>query len=133
MQYFCSLPYFLYLNIERSLRAPYNKFMKQSSPKEIKPGVFRSYMHTENLMIVSIDFINGPWKEPEPPHSHPHEQASFVAKGEIMFYCEGEPERQLKEGEMFTVASGKAHTIKLLSKEVRLVDSFTPIREDFLE
>lgn len=100
--------------------------------EKVKEGLQRKIIHTENLMSVLIDFTNGPWDEPEPPHSHPHEQTSYVAKGEIIFYCEGELEQHLKAGDMFAVPSGKEHTIKLLTEEVRLVDSFTPIREDFL-
>ena len=100
--------------------------------EKVKEGLQRKIIHTENLMNVLIDFSNGPWEEPEPPHSHPHEQTSFVAKGEIIFYCEDEPEQHLKAGDMFAVPSGKKHTIKLLTGEVRLVDSFTPIREDFV-
>ena len=100
--------------------------------EKVKEGLQRKIIHTENLMNVLIDFSNGPWEEPEPPHSHPHEQTSYVAKGEIIFYCEDEPEQHLKAGDMFAVPSGKKHTIKLLTGEVRLVDSFTPIREDFV-
>ena len=100
--------------------------------ERVKEGVRRKIIHTDKLMNVLIDFSNGPWSEPEPPHSHPHEQTSFVAQGEIIFYCEGEPEQHLKPGDMFAVPSGKAHTIRLLTKEARLIDSFTPVREDFL-
>ena len=83
-------------------------------------------------MTVLIDFSNGPWKEPEPPHSHPHEQTSYVAAGEIIFYCEGEKDQHLKTGDMFAVPSNKKHTIKLLTEKARLIDSFNPVREDFL-
>ncbi len=99
----------------------------------VKAGLERKIIHTNNLMTVLIDFTNGPWDEPEPPHSHPHEQTSYVAAGEIIFYCEGEPEQYLKAGDMFAAPSGKKHTVKLLTKHVRLVDSFNPIREDFLK
>ncbi len=90
-------------------------------------------MYTDNLMTAVIDFTNGPWQEPEPPHSHPHEQVSYIAEGEIIFYCEDEPDRYLKTGEMFAVSSGKKHTIKVLNEKVRIVDSFTPLRDEFLE
>ncbi len=100
--------------------------------EKVKEGLERKIIHTKNLMTVLIDFSNGPWEEPEPPHSHPHEQTSYVAEGEIIFYCEGEPDRHLEAGDMFAVPSGKKHTIKLLTPNVRLVDSFTPIREDFI-
>ena len=83
-------------------------------------------------MTVLIDFSNGPWAEPPPPHSHPHIQTTYLAEGEIIYYCEGEPDQHLKKGDMFSVPSGKKHTIKLLSKAARLIDSFNPIREDFL-
>lgn len=101
--------------------------------EKVKEGLERKIIHTKDLMTVIIDFTNGPWEEPEPPHSHPHEQTSYVAEGEIIFYCEDEPDQHLKAGDMFAAPSGKKHTVKLLTKHVRLVDSFSPIREDFLK
>lgn len=100
--------------------------------KEVKEGVRRKIIMTDDLMTVLIDFSNGPWKMPDPPHSHPHQQTSYVAEGEIIFYCEDEPEQLLKAGDMYAVPSGKKHTIKLLTETARLIDSFYPVREDFL-
>lgn len=110
---------------------PVLKFDK--TPAEtIAKGVERKMVHTGDLMTVIIDFSNGPWKEAEPPHSHPHVQTCYLAKGELIFYCEGEPDQHLFAGDMFFVHAGKKHSIKLLSTKARLVDSFSPIREDFL-
>src|SRR5688500_7703853 len=103
----------------------------QASP--VKEGVSRKLIHANNLMTVIIDFIDGPWDEPDPPHSHPHEQTTYIAEGEIIFICEGEVSQTLKAGDMFCVASNKKHTIRLLSEKARLVDSFNPIREEFLK
>lgn len=100
--------------------------------EKVKDGIQRKIMHTKKLMTVLIDFSNGPWEELEPPYSHLHEQTSYVAEGEIILYCEDEPDQHLKAGDMFAVPSGKKHTVKLVTKEVRLVDSFNPIRKDFL-
>ncbi len=100
--------------------------------EEVSDHLKRKIIYSNNLMTVLIDFTGGPWDNPEPPHSHPHEQTSYVAKGEIMFFCEGEDATHLKEGDMFAVPSGLKHTIQLLTKDVRLIDSFTPVREDFL-
>lgn len=100
--------------------------------EKVKEGLERKIIYTKELMTVLIDFSNGPWEEPEPPHSHPHQQTSYVAEGEIIFYCEGESEQHLKAGDMFAVPSGLKHTIKLLTKKARLIDSFYPVREDFL-
>jgi len=100
--------------------------------EEVREGLKRKIIYVEDLMTVLIDFSDGPWEQPEPPHNHPHRQTSYVAKGELIFYCEGEQEQHLKAGDMFAVPPMKMHTVKLLTKEVRLVDSFTPVREDFL-
>ena len=103
------------------------------TPYEIlREGLGRKIIHTDKLMTVLIDFNDGPWDQPEPPHSHPHEQTSYVAKGEILFLCEGEPDQHLKEGDMFAVPPNRKHTVQLLSPEARLVDNFHPLREDFV-
>ena len=41
--------------------------------------------HTDKLMMVVIDFNDGPTSEPDPPHSHPHEQMSYVVTGELVY------------------------------------------------
>ena len=99
---------------------------------KIKEGVRRRLINTEALMMVVIDFDGGPWAEPDPPHSHVHEQTTYVVEGDIIFFCQDEPDQRLKAGDMFSVPSGKAHAIQLLSKTAKLIDSFTPVREDFL-
>ena len=99
---------------------------------KIREGVERRQGHTDNLMMVVIDFEDGPQVEPDPPHSHPHEQVTYVAEGEIFFFLEGECER-LGPGDLYLVPPDIPHSIQLLSKHVRLVDCFTPIREDFLK
>jgi mannose-6-phosphate isomerase-like protein (cupin superfamily) len=105
---------------------------KETAAFQVKESVNRKLIHLDQLMTVIIDFTNGPWNEPDPPHSHPHEQITYIASGEIIFMCEGEADQKLTAGDMFSVPSNKKHTIKLLSESARLVDSFHPIREEFL-
>lgn len=105
---------------------------KTSPSTEIASGVFRKFIHLDKLMTAIIDFTNGPWDEPEPHHSHPHEQTSYVAKGELMVYI-GEEEHHIQEGDVFYVPSNVPHTVHILSKEVRLIDNFSPVSEDFLK
>lgn len=105
----------------------------ENTPEVVRQGLERRIIYTPNLMTVIVDFSDGPWAEAEPFHSHPHEQTSYVASGEIIFYCEGEPEQYLKAGDMFAAASNQKHTIRLLSKQARLIDSFNPIRQEFIK
>ena len=86
----------------------------------------------ENLSrCVAVWNVQIAHSRPDPPHSHPHEQVSYVAKGEILFLMDDQGTR-LGPGDMFLVSSGKPHSIQQLTEHVRLVDCFTPIREDFL-
>jgi quercetin dioxygenase-like cupin family protein len=97
----------------------------------LRPGVQRRLAHTDHLMIAVIDFEDGPKAQPDPPHSHPHEQVTYVAEGEINFFLDGQP-FQLSTGDVFLVPPGVPHTIQQLTPRVRLIDCFTPLREDFL-
>lgn len=99
----------------------------------VRDGVSRRLINGSDLMTAIIDFSNGPWPAPEPYHHHVHEQTTYLAEGEIIFFCEGEPAQRLVAGDMFYVPSDKKHTIQLLSKTARLVDSFNPIRSEFLD
>ena len=83
-------------------------------------------------MMVVIDFDDGPTTEPDPPHSHPHEQMSYVVSGELIAFI-GDQQEKLGPGDMFTVPPEVPHGVQLLTSHVRLVDCFTPLREDFLK
>ena len=104
----------------------------ESTPELVRVGLERRNIYTPNLMTVIVDFTDGPWSEAEPFHSHPHEQTSYIASGEIIFDCENEPDQHLKAGDLFAVPSGKKHTVKILSETARLIDSFNPIRQEFI-
>jgi quercetin dioxygenase-like cupin family protein len=103
----------------------------EMTKESIGPKRMRYLGHTDNLMMVVIDFNDGPTSKPDPPHAHPHEQISYVVAGEIIVHIGNAPAR-LGPGDMFTVPPGIPHTIQLLTGHVRLVDTFTPLREDFL-
>lgn len=98
----------------------------------IAEGRRRYLASTENLMMVVIDFDDGPTSEPDPPHTHPHEQISYVVSGEVILFLDQVPTR-LGPGDMFTVSPDVPHSIQLLTRHVRLVDTFHPLREDFLQ
>jgi len=98
----------------------------------VKPGIKRRLLHTNNLMMVAIEFEGGPWDKADPLHHHVHEQITYVAEGEVIFFSEGEPDQLLTKGDMVSIPSQKKHAIQLMSAKAILIDSFNPPREDFL-
>lgn len=99
--------------------------------KEFAPGRTRYLAHTDHLMMVVIDFDDGPATEPDPPHAHPHEQVSYVVEGEVIFYLDGQASR-LGPGDMVSVPANVPHCLQVLTGHARLIDAFSPIREDFI-
>ena len=103
------------------------------TPKEpIAEKRERYLSHTNDLMMVVLDFTDGPMEEPDPPHHHVHEQISYIAEGEVIFFLDGEP-HPMKAGDMVAIPSNVPHCLQLLTEKVRLIDTFNPIREEFLK
>lgn len=94
-------------------------------------GRERYLAHADGLMTTVIDFSDGPHKEPDPPHAHPHEQVTYIAAGRLYFFL-GNERHEVQTGDLIVIPSNVPHSIQLLSESARLVDSFAPIREDFL-
>ncbi len=98
---------------------------------EVEPGRKRRLIYTDNLMMVVWDFTGGPSENPDAPHSHPHEQVTYIVEGETLFFL-GQDMQRLSTGDMVAVPSNVPHSIQLVSSRVRLIDSFTPLRQEFL-
>ncbi len=103
----------------------------ETEPIRVAPGVNRRFVHTERLMTVIVDLTEGPKSVPDPFHSHPHDQTTYVASGEVLFFMEGESPEHLHPGDLVAIPANKPHAIQLLSETARLIDNFTPLREDF--
>ena len=63
-------------------------------------------------------------------HSHPHVQASYIAEGQFEVTIDGKTTK-LGQGASFIVPPNVVHGVKALTTG-RLVDCFTPRRDDFL-
>src|SRR5512133_2316108 len=105
-----------------------NEVIKQ----QVSPGFSRKIAYLENMMIAVCDFTDGPADQPDPKHSHPHEQITYVAEGEVLFFM-GEEKFHLSQGDIITIPTGVPHCIQKLSSKIILVDSFCPVRKDFLD
>ena len=83
--------------------------------------------HGGGLMIVEIFLQQGAVGD---VHHHPHEQISYCLEGEFEFVLDGQ-RHLLKAGDSVYVPPSVPHGATCLV-EGRLLDIFTPQREDFL-
>lgn len=92
------------------------------------PGVKRKIMaYGPDLMVVRVVFEKGAVGK---AHQHPHRQACYVESGLFEVTIDGQTSR-LGAGDTFFVPSNLVHGVVALEAG-QLVDSFTPMREEFL-
>lgn len=101
-------------------------------PTKVDKGFERRIVSTEKLMLVTAEFSDGPCEFADPLHRHPHEQVSCMVQGEIFLLVEGEKKVLMKPGDCFAIPSNVPHAIHRLTSYVKIIDCFTPIREDFI-
>ncbi|XDA97630.1 cupin domain-containing protein [Sulfitobacter sp. LCG007] len=92
------------------------------------PGVKRQVLAEDAaLMVVSFTFE----KDAEGKlHNHPQVQSTFVESGRFLFTVNGD-EREVGPGDCFVIPSMATHGCRCLEAG-RLIDSFSPRRDDFL-
>ena len=87
----------------------------------------RVVLDLPELMLVEFTFIKGGIGA---LHSHPHVQSSYIAEGVFDVTIDGVTQR-LAAGGAYIVPSGVVHGVVAIEAG-KLIDSFTPRREDFL-
>ena len=87
----------------------------------------RVILSLPELMLVEFIFEEGGIGA---LHSHPHVQSSYVAEGTFEVTIDGVT-KVIAAGGAFIVPSGLVHGVKAITAG-RLIDSFTPRRDDFL-
>ena len=92
------------------------------------PGVTRQVLsESPELMVVAFTFD----KDGEGNlHSHPHVQSTYVESGRFAFTVDG-VETEVGPGDSFVIPSRAVHGCRCL-EDGRLIDTFTPRRDDFL-
>ena len=92
-------------------------------------GVIRQIMaYNKNMMMVQVKFETG---AEGAPHTHPHTQATYVVSGIFEFTVGGETEI-VRAGDGVYMRSGILHSCKCIETGI-LIDTFTPMREDFIK
>ncbi|VAP30342.1 Pectin degradation protein KdgF [Klebsiella quasipneumoniae] len=103
-------------------------FHKDTTLEDLGNGVTRRILaHYGKMMAVEVNFAAG---AVGPLHNHPHEQLTYVLSGEFEFTI-GEETRVVSAGDTLYKQPGIMHGCVCLQPGT-LLDTFTPIREDFL-
>lgn len=84
--------------------------------------------YSGSLMMVEVYFDNYYVSE---KHAHVHEQMTYCLEGEFEFYV-GDKIERISAGDTIYLPSDIPHYCKVLTEKGRLLDVFTPIREDFI-
>lgn len=96
--------------------------------EKVAPGMTRQIMgYDSDLMLVRVNFKKGAigYK-----HSHRHQQVTYVESG--VFEVEIDSKKEiLKQGDAFVIPSNVEHGAVCLNEGI-LIDTFSPMREDFI-
>lgn len=96
---------------------------------ELGGGVRRKIMgYDSQLMVVLVEFEAGAIGS---LHTHPHSQSSYIASGVFEVEIDGD-KKILKQGDGYHVCADWVHGVRCIEAGT-LVDSFSPVRADFLD
>ena len=104
-------------------------FHKETTLEDLGNGVTRRILaHDGKMMAVEVNFEQGAIG---PMHNHPHEQLTYVLSGEFEFTIGGE-KHVVGAGDTLYKQPNIMHGCVCL-KAGTLLDTFTPMRQDFLK
>lgn len=104
-------------------------FHKDTQLDDLGNGVTRRILaHDGKMMAVEVMFEQGAIG---PMHNHPHEQLTYVLSGEFEFTI-GDEKHIVTAGDTLYKRPHIMHGCVCL-KPGTLLDTFTPVREDFLK
>lgn len=92
-------------------------------------GVFRKFLGYDNqIMMVQVKFNEGALGS---SHQHFHTQATYIVSGKFEFEIDG-VKQILKAGDGVYIEPNLLHSAVCLEAGM-LIDTFSPVREDFLD
>ena len=92
-------------------------------------GVRRKVLsYSDNLMVCEITLEKG---SVIAAHAHPHEQITYVISGKCR-YTVGEETKEVGAGDSVLIPGNVSHSIVIL-EDMKVIDVFSPAREDFLK
>ncbi len=109
---------------------PHHRHYGDLTAVEMFPGVTRrTLVSGENATLVEIRLAED---SDVPEHTHPHEQAGYVAVGRIALRFGTQEPRELAAGASYLIPGGEPHYVRALEAST-LVEVFAPVREEFVD
>lgn len=104
-------------------------FINETKLEDLGNGVTRRILaHNGKMMGVQVNFETGAIGA---MHNHPHEQLTYVLSGEFDFTI-GDETHRVKAGDTLYKEPHIMHGCVCVQAGT-LLDTFTPVREDFLK
>ena len=104
-------------------------FEKKTPKIDLGGGLTRRIMsHDGGMMAVAVDFEKDAVGA---LHSHPHEQITYIISGKCR-YTVGEETKEVGTGDSVLIPGDVSHSIVIL-EDTKVIDAFSPAREDFLK
>lgn len=107
-------------------KTPNMQHLNDVKGKEIVPGLFGRFVHSESMTLSFVDIQAGATL---PEHSHPHEQITYLIEGELEMVIGGE--KMLLTPGMVHVIPGNVPHSAYARTFVKVLDAFSPVREDY--
>ncbi len=99
----------------------------ERASRELAPGVVARTFWGERMLMAVVDLEPG---AEVPLHSHPHEQCGIVLEGRLELTIAGES-RWLEPGAVYVIPGGVQHSARAGDEAVRVLDVFSPVREEY--
>ena len=102
------------------------KNIKEIKSKQLVPGITAYYAHGTNMSFGYVELKEG---SSIPGHSHIHEQITFIIEGQLDMAIDGKP-CSLTPGMYYVIPSNMKHSARAKTF-CRVIDAFSPVREDY--
>ena len=100
--------------------------ISQFKGREIAPGLYGRFVHGETMTLSFVDIVKGSVLA---EHKHPHEQITYIIEGELEMVIGGE--KMLLTPGMVHVIPGNVPHSAIARTAVKVLDAFSPVREDY--
>ena len=100
--------------------------IKNIKPKELVPGITGYYAHGDSMTFGYIELKAGSNIH---MHQHVQEQITYILEGELDMVIGGQP-CLLTAGMYHVIPSNTLHSA-IAKTDCKVIDSFSPVREDY--